>query len=94
MRAFLAATLAVMVVLAAGVPHDHVRGHGAEDCIACAVGQGDAARDETPDVVPAPAVFSAPPQEPGVAPVSGAPLGAIPGQSPPALGSRASWAVV
>jgi hypothetical protein len=84
MRALVAATLALMVVLAAGVPHDHVRGHGATDCIACAVGQGDAARDETPDVAPATVVATTSPSRPAAAPVSGAPLGAIPGQSPPA----------
>ncbi len=84
MRALVAATLALMVVLAAAVPHEHLRGHGAADCIACAVGQGDAAHDETPDVAPATEVVAAAPEEPGAAPVSGAPLGAIPGQSPPA----------
>jgi hypothetical protein len=84
MRALVAATLALMVVLAAGAPHEHLRGHGAADCIACAVGQGDAACDQTPDVAPAAVVSSPPPSEPGTDPVSGAPLGAIPGQSPPA----------
>ncbi len=94
MRAFVAATLALMVVLAAGVPHEHVRGHGAADCIACAVGQGDAARDETPDVAPATVVLAASPPQPGAAPVSGAPLGAIPGQSPPTSAPRTSRAAV
>ena len=84
MRALVAATLALMVVLAAGVPHEHLRGHGAADCIACAVGQGDAAHDHTPDVAPATVIAAAPVAEPGPAPISGAPLGAIPGQSPPA----------
>ncbi len=84
MRAIVAATLALLVVLAAGVPHEHVR-HGASECIACAVGQGGVAHDETPDVAPAVVVVAAPQLEPRQAPVSGAPLGAIPGQSPPAL---------
>lgn len=84
MRAIVAATLALMVVLAAGVPHEHVRGHGAAECIACAVGQGDVAHDETPDLAPATVVTVALVAEPGAAPVSGAPLGSIPGQSPPA----------
>ena len=79
----LAATLALLVLVAAGVPHEHVR-HGSTECIACAVGQGTAAHDATPDVAPAALVFAAPRAEPGPAPVSGAPLGAIPGQSPPA----------
>ncbi len=84
MRALVAATLALMVVLAAGVPHEHLRGHGAPDCIACAVAQGDAADDPTPDVAPAIWVAAAPVAEPGPSPICGAPLGAIPGQSPPA----------
>ena len=84
MRAIVAATLALLVAVAAGVPHAHVRTHGAEDCIACAAGQGNAAHDETPDVAPTAGVSAAPALEPGLAPVSGAPLGAIPGQSPPA----------
>ncbi len=86
MRAILAAGLALLVAVAASEPHQHVRStHGASECIACAVGQGDAAHDETPDVAPATSVQGAPAAEPGPAPVSGAPLGAIPGQSPPAL---------
>jgi hypothetical protein len=84
MRAILAAALALLVLLGEGVPHEHARTHGAEGCIACAVGQGSAARDETPDVAPAAAVSAAPAVDPGPAPVAGAPLGAIPGQSPPA----------
>ncbi len=83
MRAIVAATLALLVLVAAGVPHEHAT-HGSSECIACAVGQGTAAHDETPDVAPAGAVLAAVEAEPGPAPVSGAPLGAIPGQSPPA----------
>lgn len=84
MRAILAATLVLLVVLAAGVPHEHVRAHGGADCVACAVGQGDAARDETPDVAPPTLVVVLAAAEPGQSPVTGAPIGAIPGQSPPA----------
>ncbi len=84
MRALLAATLALLVLAAAGVPHEHVHASAAHECIACAVGQGDAAHDETPDVAPVAVVEAAPVDEPGPAPVTGAPAGAIPGQSPPA----------
>jgi hypothetical protein len=84
MRALVAATLVLLVVLAAGVPHEHVRAHDAADCIACAVGQGDAARVEAPDVAPPALVVAVPMAEPGPSPVAGAPIGAIPGQSPPA----------
>ncbi len=85
MRALVAATLALLVLAAAGVPHEHVRAHAADECIACAVGQGDAARVETPDLAPVAVVEAAPAEQPGPAPVTGAPAGAIPGQSPPAL---------
>jgi hypothetical protein len=83
MRAIAAATLALLVLVAAGVPHEHVA-HAAASCIACAVGQGSAAQDETPEVAPTVVVLAADPLEPAPSPVSGAPLGAIPGQSPPA----------
>jgi hypothetical protein len=84
MRALVATTLALLVLAAAAVPHEHVRAHAAGECIACAVGQGDAARAATPDVAPVAVVEAAPVVEPGPAPVTGAPAGAIPGQSPPA----------
>ncbi len=86
MRAIVAASLAVLFVLAAGVPHAHVVAHDAHQCLACAVGQGSAAHEQTPDVAPAAFVAAAPQADPGLAPVSGAPLGAVPGQSPPTLG--------
>ncbi len=89
MRALVAAGLALLFVLASGVPHEHVRANAADQCIACAVGQGSAAHHETPDVAPATVVEAAPSPEPGPAPVSGAPLGAVPGQSPPPVASRA-----
>jgi hypothetical protein len=84
MRALLAAILALGLVVTAAVPHVHPVGHGGADCTACVARHGDVARSETPDV--APRVDHAEPvrAEPGVAPVTGAPLGAIPGQSPPA----------
>ncbi len=84
MRAIVAASLALLVAVAAALPHEHVRAHVGADCIACAVGQTDVAHDETPDVAPATVVRAAPVSAPGAPPVSGAPLGAIPGQSPPA----------
>jgi hypothetical protein len=82
MRAFLAAGLALFLVLTAAAPHVHV--HGAEECSVCVVRHGDAARDETPDVAPLTVVGDAPEVELGLPPVFGAPQGAIPGQSPPA----------
>ncbi len=84
MRAFLAAGLALFLVLTAAAPHVHDGPQGVHHCAACVVRHGDAAHRETPDVAPVPLVVAAPQLEPGLPPVSGAPLGAIPGQSPPA----------
>lgn len=85
MRTLLAAGLALFLVLVAAAPHVHASaaddGHG---CAACVVRQGDAARDETPELAPAPLTAAAAAAEVGLPPVFGAPLGAIPGQSPPA----------
>jgi hypothetical protein len=83
MRALLAASLALFLVFTAGAPHAHA--HGADECAVCVVRQGDAARDETPDVAPSAHVVGVAPCAPGLPPVFGAPLGAIPGQSPPAV---------
>ena len=84
MRALAAAALALALVLSVAVPHVHPAGHGGGECTACVARNGDVARSETPDV--APAVVHAEPVAgaPAPAPVTGAPLGAIPGQSPPA----------
>jgi hypothetical protein len=82
MRALLAAGLALFLVLLAGAPHAHA--HGAEECAVCLVRQGDAARDETPDVAPCAPVVGDATGAPELSPVHGAPLGAVPGQSPPA----------
>jgi hypothetical protein len=84
MRALLAALLALGLVVMAAVPHVHPAGHGGSECAVCVARHGNVAHSETPDV--APKVQHAEPvvAEPGLAPVTGAPLGAIPGQSPPA----------
>jgi hypothetical protein len=84
MRKLLAAGLALFLVLTAAAPHVHTGAHGDQDCAVCVVRHGDAARDETPDVAPVAVVADAPQLDLGVPPVTGAPLGAIPGQSPPA----------
>jgi hypothetical protein len=83
MRALLAAILAIGLVVTAAVPHVHPVGHGEGECAVCVARHGNVAHSETPDVAPrvqhAEPVFA----EPGLAPVTGAPLGAVPGQSPP-----------
>jgi hypothetical protein len=85
MRAFLAAVLSLYVALAALAPHVHVGTGGQEECAVClASGLGaEPARAQTPEVAPPVHGREAPALEPDFTPVCGAPLGAIPGQSPP-----------
>ena len=84
MRALAAAVLALGLVVVAAIPHAHLAGHAMGDCAVCVARNGDVAESETPDAAPrvvhAEIVVSAPVSDP----VTGAPLGAIPGQSPPA----------
>lgn len=87
LRALVAAGLAILFLLLlalAGAPHVH-DGHlrGAERCAACVVRGAEAVASQVPDLAPAPAVEPAPVLAPGASPVTGAPQGAIPGQSPP-----------
>jgi hypothetical protein len=83
MRALLAAVLALGLLLTVVAPHVHPAGHGSGDCTACLARQGEEARSETPDVAPGVVHVDAVAAQPAHAPVTGAPLGAIPGQSPP-----------
>ncbi|HTT71309.1 MAG TPA: hypothetical protein VMG32_08810 [Anaeromyxobacteraceae bacterium] len=83
MRTVLATAL-VLLVLATGIaPHVHEGPLGRHTCVACVVASSDPATSATPDLAPLPRVESAvvlpPPELRGV----GAPLGAVPGQSPP-----------
>lgn len=83
-RALLAASLALFLVFAAGGHHVHAAGpHGADHCAVCAVRSADVAHHETPDVAPRPVLEDVVEPARGLAPALGAPLGAIPGQSPP-----------
>ncbi len=83
MRAVLAASLALFLVVLAAGPHVHAGPDGADGCAVCVARHADVPADVTPELAPAevPAPEAAP--EPGLAPVAGAPLGAVPGQSPP-----------
>jgi len=84
MRAVLATALAVSIALSAAAPHLHVGVHGAEECAVCVVRGGvDVARAQTPDVAPADLPAGEVVLVPEQPPASGAPLGAMPGQSPP-----------
>jgi hypothetical protein len=85
MRSLLAAALAVFMVGAAMGPHHHLGPQGDHDCVACQARGAEEARSETPDVAPERVRFlGLVPLVPVEAPPTGAPLGAIPGQSPPA----------
>lgn len=83
LRPLVAAGLALFLVLTAGAPHVHAGPHGQEHCVACVARNADAARHETPDLAPLPTPAVEAQRDPGLAPVTGAPLGAVPGQSPP-----------
>lgn len=83
LRALVAAGLAVLLAVTAVAPHAHTGDEPPDACAVCVVRGADAARSETPDVAPLAAVAELAPLAPGLAPVTGAPLGAVPGQSPP-----------
>ncbi len=83
MRALLAIVLALGLVLGVAAPHVHLASHG-DECAVCLVRHGAVAHSETPDGAPRTLHAERVALEPGLAPVYGAPLGAIPGQSPPA----------
>ncbi len=83
-RFVFAIATAVLVLLAAGAPHAHDGRLGTHACAACLAAGAEAASCETPDVAPRRLVVAALPQVAPEPPVTGAPLGAVPGQSPPA----------
>jgi ferric-dicitrate binding protein FerR (iron transport regulator) len=82
MRAVLAATLVLLLAAAVAVPHVHAA-PSSEECAACVARGGEVAESQVPDLSPlqlaAGDAVLAPQSRPG----DGAPLGAIPGQSPP-----------
>jgi hypothetical protein len=88
MRALCSALLGALLLITAAGPHVHKgtdaqqASHGSH-CAVCAARGADVARDATPDVTPRVVVLGAAPLAPGLPPVTGAPMGAIPGQSPP-----------
>lgn len=83
LHAIAAVTLLLALVAGAVAPHHHDARGGHDACVACTVGGALEARDATP-------VLSPPAARPVAArtflaadPVTGAPLGSVPGQSPP-----------
>ena len=86
MRALAAAGLALVLLVAAAGPHVHTAAHGTESCAVCVARHADVPSTPTPDVAPIAVVTDAPELAPTWPPVPGAPLGAVPGQSPPVRG--------
>jgi hypothetical protein len=83
MRALVAAAL--VLALAAGVAAPHVHPHWVHDeCGVCVLRNADAPDSDVPDVAPVVRTEGDAPRAPDLPPVTGAPLGAVPGQSPPA----------
>jgi hypothetical protein len=85
MRALLAVALALSILLGVAAPHVHLGGHGTESCAVCVLRNADVPHGEAPDVAPRVHAVVAVVGAPTPPPVTGAPLGAIPGQSPPAV---------
>jgi len=83
MRAALALAAVLAVLATAAAPHHHAGALGSHACAACVTRGAEPARDEAPDVAPPATRERLAPAAPGPAPVAGAPLGAVPGQSPP-----------
>jgi hypothetical protein len=82
-RAALALGTVLLLLLGAAAPHAHGGDLGTHGCVACVAAAGEEAVAATPAVAPrfVPARPVPPPwQGP---PSAGAPLGAVPGQSPP-----------
>jgi hypothetical protein len=83
LRTLVAISVAALLLVGVAAPHHHGSSGGAHECVACTVGGSLEARDATPAVAPPAPVVAAPAIEPGADPVTGAPRGAVPGQSPP-----------
>jgi hypothetical protein len=83
MRAVLAAIFALFLLVLAAGPHVHADANGADGCAVCVARHADVPVDATPELAPRDAPTADAVPEPGLSPVVGAPLGAVPGQSPP-----------
>jgi hypothetical protein len=75
--------LVAFVLLGAAAPHEHAGPLGAHACAACVAAGGEAASAATPAVAPRLVVVSDVSEPGSVVSAVGAPLGAVPGQSPP-----------
>jgi len=82
-RVALAILASVILVVGLFGPHHHDDRLGDHACAACLAGAASVACAETPRVERAEFPGELIPPVPGLPPVDGAPLGAVPGQSPP-----------
>ena len=83
MRFVLAIVAATVLLVGVAAPHHHGGSGGVHECVACTAGGALEARDATPTLAPPPPVRVAVAMGPVADPVTGFPLGAVPGQSPP-----------
>ncbi len=87
MRSLVATVLALILVAAAAAPHVHAHAQatsGGDECTLCTGRHAAPTPSPQPDVAPIVHVEGDVLGAPGLPPVFGAPLGAVPGQSPPA----------
>jgi hypothetical protein len=83
-RKLLAIVAFALIALSIAAPHVHHAGpYGSHACQACVVRAAEEAGCATPDVAPPSLAPETIPAAPGLPPVCGLPLGAVPGQSPP-----------
>jgi hypothetical protein len=82
-RTAVAIALLVFVLLGAAAPHEHGGSFGAHACAACLAAGAEEARAATPEVAPRELWAAAAPWPAALSRAVGAPLGAVPGQSPP-----------
>ncbi len=83
MRGVIALGSILLVLATAGAPHVHGSALGSHACLACVAAGGEEAAPESPDVAPRSLAVAAIADPAPESPVTGAPLGAVPGQSPP-----------
>ncbi len=85
MRALVAAAVAAAIVVFTAAPHVHLVAASGDDgaCQVCVMRHAGAVPVDTVTLAPPAALAEAPLLAPRADPVSGAPLGAVPGQSPP-----------
>jgi hypothetical protein len=82
MRAVLAAALVLLLAAAVATPHVHTA-PSSEECAACVARGGEVSESKVPDLSPLPVAAGDVELAPQSWPKEGAPLGAMPGQSPP-----------